>query len=117
MQWVLNKDWEGGNGVISPKNKWLVQIPRLWRIFKNKHKESAKSFHDMLENIFGPIIEATLEPEKHPEVAELLTHIVGIDSVDDEGNPEAPCNCHSPKEVRSVEERKKRQGMRSEATK
>jgi AMP deaminase len=39
----------------------------------------------MLENLFCPLFEATLHPEQHPEVAELLNNIVGIDSVDDEG--------------------------------
>ncbi|GMH47126.1 hypothetical protein TrRE_jg5961, partial [Triparma retinervis] len=99
-KWVL-RDWKGANPgpVLSAKNKWMVQIPRLWRIFRKKHaNDQSKSFNHMLENIFAPMIEATLYPEKHPEVAELLNHIVGFDSVDDEGNPEAPCNCTSPSE-------------------
>ncbi|GMH69643.1 hypothetical protein TrLO_g11240 [Triparma laevis f. longispina] len=95
-KWVL-KNWEGGP-VLSKKNKWLVQIPRLWRIYKNKHKDAASSFHDMLENIFTPMVEATLHPEQNPEVAELLKNVVGFDSVDDEGNPEAPCCTKHPKE-------------------
>ena len=82
----------------------MVQIPRLWRIFRKKHSnDAAKSFNDMLENIFTPMVEATLHPEEHPEVAELLNHIVGFDSVDDEGNPEAPCGCASPKEWKGSE--------------
>ena len=43
----------------------------------------------MLEKLFCPIFEATLHPSKHPEIAELLKHIVGFDSVDDEGTLEA----------------------------
>ncbi|EJK76570.1 hypothetical protein THAOC_01659 [Thalassiosira oceanica] len=50
----------------------------------------------MLENLFGPLFDATLRPEEHPEVAELLTHIVGFDSVDDEGAPEAPLTSAEP---------------------
>jgi AMP deaminase len=42
----------------------------------------------MLENIFTPMFEATLYPEKHPKLGECLKHIVGIDSVDDEGTHE-----------------------------
>ena len=80
------------------QNKWLVQIPRLWRIYKFKHKDSVSSFHDMIENIFTPMVEATLRPEENPEVAELLKNVVGFDSVDDEGNPEAPCCTKHPKE-------------------
>jgi len=52
----------------------------------------------MLQNIFTPMVEATLYPEKHPKVAELLKHVVGFDSVDDEGNPEAGCGCETPRE-------------------
>ena len=46
----------------------------------------------MLENIFSPIFQATLYPDDNPEIAELLTHIVGFDSVDDEGSPEVSRN-------------------------
>ena len=37
---------------------------------------------------WGPIFEATVYPEEHPEVSELLKHIVAFDSVDDEGQME-----------------------------
>lgn len=89
-KWVLN-DWEGGDfpgPVLSSHNRWLVQVPRLWRIYRNKPGEGKRSFQEMLDNLFIPMFEATLYPEEHPEVAELLTHIVGIDSVDDEGTHE-----------------------------
>jgi len=42
--WVL-RDWEGGElpgPVLSEKNRWLVQIPRLWRIFKKKNSKEGK---------------------------------------------------------------------------
>ncbi len=103
-KWVM-KDWGGKypGPILSKKNKWMVQIPRLWRVFNKKHRGTGKSFHDMLENIFSPIMEATMWPEKHPQVAALLQNIVGFDSVDDEGNPESPCSCSSPKEWTSSE--------------
>jgi AMP deaminase len=104
-KWVL-RHWEGGEKpgpVLSTHNRWIVQVPRLWRIFcsKGKAQGSARSFEQMLENLFCPIFEATLYPDKHPEVAELLTHIVGFDSVDDEGAAEAPCSCARPSEWRT----------------
>lgn len=90
-KWMLH-DWEGGKfpgPVLSSHNRWLVQIPRLWRIYQNKPgKGDDRSFQDMLDNVFIPVFEATLYPEEHPEVAELLKHIVGFDSVDDEGSHE-----------------------------
>ena len=97
-RWML-RDWQGGDfpgPVLSTHNRWMVQVPRLWRIYSSKKKEgesATRSFQNMLENIFIPMFDATLHPEEHPEVAELLTHIVGFDSVDDEGAAEAPCNC------------------------
>jgi AMP deaminase len=88
-EWML-KDWGGEfpGPVISQNNRWLIQIPRLWRIYSNKPGASDRSYIEMLENIFKPMFEATLYPEKYPKIAECLTHIVGIDSVDDEGEPE-----------------------------
>jgi len=50
----------------------------------------------MLDNIFLPMFEATLHPEQHPEVAELLKHVVGLDSVDDEGAQEDVCHHECP---------------------
>ena len=98
---------------MSTHNRWVVQVPRLWRIFclKGKKKKGAKdqrrpnqqqqqqqqrTFQEMLENLFRPMFEATLYPEQNPEVSELLTHIVALDSVDDEGTAEAPCGCSRP---------------------
>eukprot|EP00985_Skeletonema_marinoi_P011357 scaffold5397_cov126-Skeletonema_marinoi.AAC.4 len=72
------------------RKEWLqlaTWVPRLWRVYHKKGKGTV-SFQDMLENLFGPLFEATLFPDKHPEVAELLKHIVGFDSVDDEGSLE-----------------------------
>ncbi len=39
----------------------------------------------MLENLFCPLFNAMLHPEEHPEVSELLSNIVGFDSVTNEG--------------------------------
>lgn len=88
-KWVL-RDWQSGDfpgNMLSSHNRWLVQVPRLWRVYQKKGKGTV-SFQDMLENLFSPLFEATLFPEEHPEVAELLNHIVGFDSVDDEGSLE-----------------------------
>ena len=60
----------------------MVQVPRIYRIFRKIEK--VKSLQDILNNFFEPLFAATLEPEKHPELARLLTEISGFDSVDDE---------------------------------
>lgn len=97
-EWML-KDWEGGDfpgPVLSKSNRWLVQIPRLWRIFRMKPGSDGSGFNEMLENIFQPMFEATLYPERKPKLAEALKHIVGMDSVDDEGAQEETCGCQRP---------------------
>jgi len=105
-RWVM-RDWEGGENpgpVLSSHNRYLVQVPRLWRIYRAKKIRSGPpggrtvteaSFQDMLENIFVPMFEATLHPEKEENqlVAQFLEHVVGFDSVDDEGAPEDGCSC------------------------
>uniref|UniRef100_A0A6U3UET0 Uncharacterized protein n=2 Tax=Ditylum brightwellii TaxID=49249 RepID=A0A6U3UET0_9STRA len=105
-KWIL-RDWRNDDypgPVLSSHNRWMVQVPRLWRIYYKKGgraqsaEEEKRSFQGMLENLFCPIIEATLRPEENPEIAELLTHIVGFDSVDDEGAAEEPCDCTRPLE-------------------
>lgn len=86
----MTHDWGGEfpGPVISSHNRWLIQIPRLWRIFRSKPGKDDRSYLEMLENIFIPLFEATLYPDQHPEIAEALKHIVGFDSVDDEGSAE-----------------------------
>jgi len=104
-EWML-KDWKGGDfpgPLVSESNRWMIQIPRLWRIYRMKPGKDGSGFNDMLENIFIPMFEATLFPEKKPKLAEALKHIVGIDSVDDEGAPEAACGCSRPHEWTSPE--------------
>ena len=99
--WVLT-DWGGTypGPVLSSHNRWIIQIPRLWRIYcmKGKGQKKKRCFQDMLENIFFPMFEATISPEKHPEISELLKNVVGFDSVDDEGSSESPCSTTRPLE-------------------
>jgi AMP deaminase len=101
--WVL-RDWQHEDfpgPMTSGNNRWHIQIPRLWRIFSQKpirDGQPQRSFLEMIENLFVPLFEATLHPEQHPEVSELLKHIVAFDSVDDEGALEENCSCQRPHE-------------------
>jgi AMP deaminase len=103
-RWIL-RDWsgseEGPGPMVSAHNRWLVQIPRLWRIYSKKPVEPGqpqRSFLEMIENIFAPLFEATLRPDEHPEIAQAMMHIVGFDSVDDEGALEENCTTQRPGE-------------------
>jgi len=102
-KWLLT-DWkhpEFPGPMISTHNRWHVQIPRLWRIYSKKPTkagEPQRSFVEMIENLFNPLFEATLYPDKHPEIAEAIKHIVAFDSVDDEGSLEESCSTQRPHE-------------------
>lgn len=77
--------------------KWLIQVPRLYNIYKATGQ--VRCFKDMIMNIFGPVVEATLHPEKYPEIAFLLSEIVGFDSVDDESKNEKVTSYKNYKEI------------------
>ncbi|KAI0561664.1 AMP deaminase [Gracilaria domingensis] len=85
-EWDKLGDWFLDHKVFSPNVRWLIQIPRLYNIYKEMGR--LNSFQDMLDNIFTPIFEATVDPTSHPKVASLLQQIVGFDSVDDESQPQ-----------------------------
>ena len=67
----------------------LTSHPHLSPLTLTSHPQ-VKHFQQMLENIFTPLVNATLHPDDHPQLAELLKHVVAFDSVDDESNPEQP---------------------------
>lgn len=84
-KWVLGVDGKGlGNGkaLLSPNVRWMIQIPRLFSLYKITG--SLDNFGQMLENIFTPMFEATLKPDAHPHIARFLENISGFDTVDDE---------------------------------
>ena len=64
------------------KNKWLIQIPRIYRVFKSTG--AVYSFQDVIKNIFQPIFDATLYPDRNPQLTKFLNNVGAFDSVDDE---------------------------------
>ncbi|KAI7857017.1 hypothetical protein BDC45DRAFT_501506 [Circinella umbellata] len=78
--WVIN------NKLFSPNVRWLVQIPRLYNIYKSQN--IVDSFHDIIRNVFEPLFEVTKDPSTHPELHVFLQRVIGFDSVDDESKPE-----------------------------
>jgi len=83
-RWVLGRGKGLGDGksLLSPNLRWMIQIPRLYSLYKGL--KQIKDFREMLENIFAPIFEATIDPSAHRDVADFLEHISGFDTVDDE---------------------------------
>jgi AMP deaminase len=102
-------EWFMTHKMASPNVTWLIQVPRLLYVVpccgalllmpdSNVYagQGQVKTFADLLRNIFEPLFEATLHPERHPVMAEFMTHICGFDSVDDESKPDRhPFNSQS----------------------
>ncbi|RXN18979.1 AMP deaminase 2-like isoform X2 [Labeo rohita] len=85
-EWDKLAQWAVSHSVYSDNVRWLVQIPRLFDVYRTKKQLS--NFQQMLENIFLPLFEVTINPNSHPQLHLFLEHVVGFDSVDDESKPE-----------------------------
>ncbi|XP_067269850.1 AMP deaminase 2 isoform X2 [Pseudorasbora parva] len=102
-EWDKLAQWAVKHKVYSDNVRWLVQVPRLFDVYHTKKQLS--NFQEMLENIFMPLFEATVNPSSHPQLYLFLQHVVGFDSVDDESKPEHHIfNLDSPKPVNWTEE-------------
>ncbi|XP_055336913.1 AMP deaminase 2-like isoform X2 [Paramacrobiotus metropolitanus] len=88
-EWDRLAEWAVSNRVHSENVRWLIQIPRLYDVYKASGLVS--NFQEMLRNIFQPLFEVTENPASHPNLHQFLQYVVGFDSVDDESKPE-----HSP---------------------
>ena len=85
-EWGTLAAWFCNNELYSDNARWLVQVPRLYNIYKATG--AVACFQDMLDNIFLPLFEVTNDPMCCPQLATLLQQIVGFDMVDDESKPE-----------------------------
>ncbi|XP_055526608.1 AMP deaminase 2 isoform X2 [Wyeomyia smithii] len=87
-EWHKLAKWAIQGDVYSDNIRWLIQIPRLYDIFKTNKLMS--SFQQILDNVFKPLFDATNNPNQHPELHKFLQYVIGFDSVDDESKPENP---------------------------
>lgn len=60
----------------------LVQIPRLYDIYKAQGL--VDNFEQLLDNIFTPLFEVTIDPNSHPQL-HLFLKQVGLNSVSGKG--------------------------------
>ncbi|EPY75498.1 erythrocyte adenosine monophosphate deaminase isoform 1C-like protein [Camelus ferus] len=81
-EWPSLARWFIQHKVYSPNMRWIIQVPRIYDIFRSK--KLLPSFGKMLENIFLPLFEATINPQDHRELHLFLKYVTGFDSVDDE---------------------------------
>lgn len=81
-EWDKLAAWIVDNKLFSHNVRWLIQIPRLYNVYKSSGL--VDTFADMLRNIFEPLFEVTRCPGSHPKLHVFLQRVVGFDSVDDE---------------------------------
>ncbi|XP_035237912.1 AMP deaminase 1 isoform X2 [Anguilla anguilla] len=95
-EWAKLAGWFNKHRVFSPQLKWMIQVPRIYDIFRGRN--FVPHFGKMLENIFLPVFQATIDPQSHPELSIFLKHVTGFDSVDDESKHSGHMFCSkSPK--------------------
>nr|BAN21155.1 AMP deaminase [Riptortus pedestris] len=87
-EWDKLAMWAITYNVYSDNVRWLIQIPRLFDIFKSNNLMT--DFQEFLNNIFLPLFEATNDANSHPNLHRFLQYVIGFDSVDDESKPENP---------------------------
>ncbi|KAG0577068.1 hypothetical protein KC19_5G128400 [Ceratodon purpureus] len=85
-EWDQLANWIVDNELHSENVTWLIQLPRLYSVYKEMG--IVQSFETVLENVFAPLFEVTVDPSSHPKLHVLLTMVVGFDMVDDESKPE-----------------------------
>uniref|UniRef100_A0A0N4Z8V3 AMP deaminase n=1 Tax=Parastrongyloides trichosuri TaxID=131310 RepID=A0A0N4Z8V3_PARTI len=85
-EWTKLAKWAISNDVWSTNSRFLIQIPRLYDIYKAS--KMINNFDEILDNIFTPLFEVSNDPSSNPDLHRFLTQVSGIDSVDDESKHE-----------------------------
>lgn len=94
VEWDTLAAWVVQNRLYSDNNLWMIQVPRLYNVYKEQG--IVENFQQLLDNIFIPLFEATIDPNSHPMLHVFLGHVSGFDLVDDESKPERRPNKHMP---------------------
>uniref|UniRef100_A0A1A9WNW9 AMP deaminase n=1 Tax=Glossina brevipalpis TaxID=37001 RepID=A0A1A9WNW9_9MUSC len=81
-EWTKLAKWAITHNVHSHNVRWLVQIPRTYNNLIKYHM--IKTFEEFLTNVFSPLFEATIAPNKHPELHRFLKYVVGFDLIGNE---------------------------------
>lgn len=85
-EWEKLAAWVVDNKLFSHNVRWLIQIPRLYDVYKASG--TMETFEQIVKNIFQPLFEATKDPQSYPELHVFLQRVIGFDSVDDESKVE-----------------------------
>ena len=102
-EWDKLARWIVNNKLYSHNVRWLIQIPRLYDVYKQSG--TIDTFEDIIRSkaslfslktltsfiqpdVFKPLFEVTKDPSSHPELHEFLKRVIGFDTVDDESKTE-----------------------------
>lgn len=85
-EWDKLAAWVIDNKLVSHNVRWLIQIPRLYDVFKSTGLMD--NFEQIVTNVFKPLFEVTKDPNSHPKLFVFLQRVIGFDCVDDESKPE-----------------------------
>ncbi|KAL3501320.1 hypothetical protein ACH5RR_035769 [Cinchona calisaya] len=94
-EWDQLASWFVNNAIYSENAVWLIQLPRLYNVYRSMG--TVTSFQTILDNVFIPLFEVTVDPHSHPHLHLFLMQVVGFDIVDDESKPERRPTKHMPK--------------------
>ncbi|OJJ30056.1 hypothetical protein ASPWEDRAFT_46792 [Aspergillus wentii DTO 134E9] len=86
QEWDKLAAWVVDNKLFSPNVRWLIQVPRLYDVYKSSGM--MENFEQVITNVFQPLFEVTKDPRSHPKLHIFLERVVGFDSVDDESKAE-----------------------------
>ncbi|KAI9171896.1 Actin cytoskeleton-regulatory complex protein sla1 [Paramyrothecium foliicola] len=85
-EWDKLAAWVVDNKLFSHNVRWLIQIPRLYDVYKASGL--METFEQVVKNVFQPLFEVTRDPSSHPKLHVFLQRVIGFDSVDDESKVE-----------------------------
>ena len=93
-EWDALSGWVCDNSLFHYNVRWMIQVPRLYAMYKAAGK--VQHFGEMLDNIFRPLFEVSVQPQSHPQLHRFLQQCVGFDIVDDESVRERSFSDHLP---------------------
>ena len=85
-EWDTLANWIVDHKLFCENVRFLIQIPRLFTDFKQNNL--IDNMGTLIDNIFKPLFEVTINPSSHPKLHMFLQFVVGFDCVDDESKPD-----------------------------
>lgn len=85
-EWDTLSSWVVEHKLYSDNVMWMIQIPRLYNIYREQGL--LDSFGQMIDNIFRPLFEVSVDPKSHRNLHMFLRQVTAFDIVDDESKPE-----------------------------